>query len=468
MWVYTLVAIVSVVVAFLIARAVETSGITKIGVDRRQVSDELTSDILAGDYLQEAISEKIGDLVDSKVRRNEISKTVSVLLDREAEKRVSKSREELRKKYEKFIEEKSRSEEIALKKYKRVLAEKKSTEAVIRSIAEGLVVVDAEGKVIMMNPAAEKLLGASKIDKAGKPLSDNIGEDKLISLVKGSPDKDKNEIELNSQADETKKILRASTAVVENENGQTVGMVSVLSDITKQKELDRMKSRFVSSVSHELRTPLVAVDKSISLLLSKAAGPVSSQQEEFLSIAKRNLKRLSTLINDLLDMSKLEAGKMRMNIEPCSIEEIINEAVEGFRSWVNTKSIIFNKNIQDGLPLISADSQRIIQILNNLIGNAIKFTPSNGQITVEARLDKEMVEVSVKDTGQGIPREDLAKIFDKFYQVSERVVTDITGTGLGLSISKEIVELHGGKIWVESDRGQGARFIFTLPLQKPI
>jgi NtrC-family two-component system sensor histidine kinase KinB len=466
MWVYIIVAIVSMVVAFLIAKAVESSGITKVSASRRADAEALGSDIVATDSLSQVISEELIDVIDSENKRNQVSKTVSDVFTQELEKRVNKSKEELSKKYAKFIEEKSRSEEIALRKYKKVLSEKKSTEAVIRSIAEGLVVINAEGKVIMMNPAAEKLLGTSKKEKLGQSLVDDLTEDQMISLVKGSPEKDNKEIELISQADETKKVLRASTAVVENENGQTVGMVSVLSDITKQKELDALKSRFVASVSHELRTPLVAIDKSVTLLLSKAAGSLSGSQEEFLSIAKRNLTRLSTLINDLLDMSKLEAGKMRLNFEVSSIADIINESVKGFQSWADTKSISLIIKTAEGLPKVKVDSQRIIQIMNNLIGNAIKFAPNKGQIFVEANLKDDKVRVSVQDTGPGIAKDDLSKIFDKFYQVSERSSTDIGGTGLGLSIAKEIVELHGGSIWAESDIGQGAKFIFTLPLQK--
>ncbi|MFC1514764.1 ATP-binding protein [Candidatus Omnitrophota bacterium] len=464
MWVYLVVAGVSMVVAFIIAMAVESSGVTKVRV--RADADAMGADIVASESLGAVLQSELTGVVDSKQKRSKISQAVSDAFTQELDRRVYQSKEELNKKYAKFIAEKSRSEEIALRKYKRVLSEKKSTEAVIRSIAEGLVVVNAEGKVIMMNPAAEKLLGSSKEKGMGKSLSDNLSEDQMVSLVKDSPDKDNREIEVVSQQDETKKVLRASTAVVENENGQTVGMVSVLSDITKQKELDVLKSRFVASVSHELRTPLIAIDKSVALLLSKAAGELSEPQIEFLSIAKRNLTRLSTLINDLLDMSKFEAGKMRVNFELASIAAIIAESVKGFTSWAASKSVVINTKVQEGMPPINVDPQRMIQIMNNLIGNAIKFTPQKGQITVEAVVKDDVIQVSVQDTGPGISEEDLGKVFDKFFQVSERAAVDMGGTGLGLSLAKEIVEVHNGRIWAESGKGQGARFIFTLPLQK--
>jgi len=418
--------------------------------------------------LGKVIFQEIGKVLDSEEEGKRLSKRLSQILNQEVEKRVSMSTEQLTKKYELIIKEKERNEEIVLQKYRKISAEKKNTEAVIRSIAEGLVVIDKHGRIIMMNPAAEKLLEASSKEKVGKPLLENLSETQLVSLVKGTPEDKEKEIELVSASDDTKKVVRASTAIIENENGQTVGMVSVLTDITKQKELDRMKSNFIASVSHELRTPLVAIEKAISLLLNKSAGPLNETQQQFLSIADRNLKRLSTLINDLLDLSKLEAGKMRMQFELSYIDKVIDESIEAFRAWANTKSIKIEKNVASGLPQVEIDLQRIGQVLNNLIGNAIKFTPSGGTVTVEANLtkDKKEIEVSIKDTGVGIAKEDLLRIFDRFYQGSERSPTDITGTGLGLSIAKEIVNLHGGRIWAESEKGEGAKFTFTIPLKQ--
>lgn len=464
--VYTVTAILSIVIALLLYHLTKLSGRGKAMLDEKKKKELYSStDILQDDSLRQAIFEEISALVDSVQQSQEVSRRLSNILSKELEKKVRQDNQKLSKKYETIIEDKAKNEELAWKKYKKVLTDKKETEAVIRSIAEGLVVVDVDGKIIMMNPAAERLLGVSMKDKIGRSVLDSLKSEQLISLAKGSEDKEDKEIELISQNDETKKVIRASSAVIENENGQTVGMVSVLSDITKQKELDRLKASFIANVSHELRTPLVAIDKSISLILSKTAGEVSSAQEQFLSIAERNLKRLSLLINDLLDLSKLEAGKMQLNLKPTLIDKVINESVEGLNAWAKTKNITIEKRIQPGLPEFNMDSDRIIQVLNNLIGNAVKFTPDNGNITIEARkvFERGEIEVSVADTGIGINKEDLGKVFDKFYQAGVRVATDIMGTGIGLSIAKEIVELHRGKIWAESEKGSGAKFTFTLP-----
>lgn len=433
----------------------------------RYCRTSLSYDSYASEDLDKVLFEEISEVVDSKKHCEEVNKIVSGIFFKELDKRTELSRQQLDQRYKVIIDEKTKDQEIAWKKYKKTLEDKRETDAVIRSIAEGLVVVDAKGKVIMMNPAAEKLLNVSKKNKIGRPILEGIRKDQLISLSKASPDSKDREIEIVSREDETKRILRSSSAIIENENGQTVGMVSVLSDITKQKELDRMKSNFVSSVTHELRTPLVAIQKAISMLVDGTTGRVSETQEEFLSLADRNIKRLSVLINDLLDLSKLEAGRMEIRKELVSMEGLINEAVEGLRAWAETKSIKIEKRIEGKIPDVYADFNRLIQVLNNLIGNAIKFTPQNGNITIEmkTREGEGETEIAVQDTGIGITKEDLTRVFDKFYQTGERISADINGTGIGLSIAKEIVELHGGRIWAESERDRGARFIFTLPIK---
>ncbi|MGE5280559.1 MAG: sensor histidine kinase, partial [Deltaproteobacteria bacterium] len=228
-------------------------------------------------------------------------------------------------------------------------------------------------------------------------------------------------------------------------------------------------SQFVSSVTHELRTPLVATQKALDVVITKAAGPVNQDQDRFLGIARRNLDRLYALINDILDLSKLEAGKMKMAIAPANVEQMVAEVCSSLGSWANSKSIQLNKFVAADLPMVAMDADRIVQVLNNLVSNALKFTPQGGTVTVEARLRPggQHAEFSVQDSGIGIAPEDLGRVFEKFLQVGERRHTDVSGTGLGLSIAKEIVEHHGGRIWAESEKGQGARFVFILPVQGP-
>ena len=460
--VYTVVIVISIVAALFLFISASLSYQAKLKDGR----GGFKADIVTDDSLKQIITEEISQVTGSRKYSVEIANKVSGVLSKELEKRVSDKAQELSRKYESVIQEKTKNEEIAWNKYQKVADDKKETEAVIHSIAEGLVVVDSKGKVIMMNPAAEKMLGVSKKDKMGRPLDEWMKDEQLVSMIRDKGETLGKEIELMSSRDETKKVLRASTAVIESEDGKTVGMVSVLSDITKQKELDQMKSAFVANVSHELRTPLVAMEKSVSLILSKDAGPLTETQEQFLTIAERNLKRLSLLINDLLNLSKLEAGKMEIKRRSCALENVISDSIDGVNTWAKTRGIEIIRNAPAGLPEADIDPDRIIQVLTNLIGNAIKFTPSGGKVTVSAQAQDngKYLEVGVKDTGIGIAKENLPKLFDKFYQIGERAPTDISGTGIGLSIAREIVQLHGGKIWVESEKGQGAKFCFTLPV----
>jgi PAS domain S-box-containing protein len=384
---------------------------------------------------------------------------------------LKKENEELRTKLRLIQEERDRFnlELEQVKKHSKVVqSEKDRIDNIIHHMADGLVVVDPQGKILLMNPQAETMLGVNH-QYSGTPIKDLVKDDHLLTVVKDIPTaKDEvmqKDIELVGSNEATKKILRTSSAVVEDSFGKTVGMVTILNDVTKQKELDQIKSNFVANVSHELRTPLVAIQKSISLILEKTAGEISEPQEQFLSIAERNLKRLSLLINDLLDLSKLEAGQMRIKRSLCRIDKVISDSTESLNIWAKTKAIEIRKSVQEGLPEINIDANRIIQVLNNLIGNSIKFTPQNGLIIVEAKASPEKQEccILVKDNGIGIEEQNLKKVFDKFYQIGEKSTADVGGTGIGLAVAKEIVELHGGKIRVESKRGEGTVFIFTLP-----
>ena len=371
-------------------------------------------------------------------------------------------------KLEKELTEKITILERVQEEKNKIINEKERIDNIVHHMGEGMVAVGPDGKILMANTTAKELLGITKED-IGKPIKEVVKDEHLLTLMKNlSPDKEgilKKDIELYSKSEDTKKILSTSSAVVEDVNGNTMGMVTILNDITKQKEIEKLKQDFLTGVSHDLRAPLVAMGKSVSMLLGKDTGEVSKIQNEFLSIIDRNLKRLSILINDLLDLSKLEAGRMKIAPAPSSIEKTINESVQSLEIWAKTKSIKIQRNIPPGIPEIYFDPNRIIQVLNNLLSNAIKFTPSGGGISIEVNLDKEKAQltVAVQDSGVGIPKEDLDKVFEKFYQVRDSASSNTGGTGIGLAIVKQIVGLHGGKVWVESEKGKGTRFSFVLP-----
>ncbi len=414
------------------------------------------------------ILQEINQLPGSPLQRQRVAQAVSEVMAKTIETQVSVVRQELDDRYGQMVEEKQRAAAALQQKYTEALIERKQTVSVLESIAEGLVVVNTKGEVVMMNPAAERMLAVNQQQRVGTSLLDNLKDEQLVSLVRGSTEN--REIVLSAKQDSTKRIVRASNAVITDEDGRAVGMVAVLSDVTKQRELDQLKSEFVSKVSHELRTPLIAMQHALAILNDQLAGPLSEEQQKFVNLTQRNLQRLNGLINDLLDLSKLEARKLELRLESGAIGTIIRQVCESMDAWARSKGITIAERVPEDLPTALLDQARITQVLTNLIGNAIKFTPKDGRVTVEVKLAAggQSLEVSVLDTGMGIAKEDLPKLFSKFQQVGERSTTDISGTGLGLAISKELVELHHGRIWAESDaHKRGARFSFTIPLQPP-
>ncbi|MCK4532984.1 HAMP domain-containing histidine kinase [bacterium] len=234
------------------------------------------------------------------------------------------------------------------------------------------------------------------------------------------------------------------------------------------KELDQMKQDFVSSVTHELRSPLTSIMMYIDLFFKGATGELTEKQRNFLNIMKNSSKRLNSFINDLLDIAKIERGKMELIKEPLNMTTILQETIQLFNIQADEKNIKIYSKIQENIPVISADQNKIRQILNNLLSNAIKFTPEKGIISIEIQNISEYLQVSISDNGMGVPPEDLEKIFDKFKQVRgvKNKIKGHKGTGLGLATVKAIVQLHRGEIWVESILGKGSTFYFTLPKVK--
>lgn len=348
---------------------------------------------------------------------------------------------------------------------KKLVREKEKTERILRSISDGLMVVDKEGKVVFMNEAAEKMLGKPRDQMAGKHIIDNLDEHQVASFTKDSslPEQgDKVEEIIVHGLENTRKILRASSAIIEDTNGMTVGTVSVLSDVTKQRELDALKDKFVAHVSHELRSPLTIIKGAVLTVKDKIAGELNPEQEELLKDAGDGISRLERLINDLLDIAKIESGRMELKLAPVNINELIQKVVDSSQLWAKSKKLEL-KAIAGTIPETQADPDKITQIIMNLISNAIKFTPEQGHINITTMIKPEenSIYISVRDSGVGIAKDNLHKVFQKFQQFG----VGRGGSGLGLFICKELVEMHGGTIVIESDLGQGTTFIFTIPVK---
>ncbi|MEQ1920307.1 MAG: HAMP domain-containing sensor histidine kinase, partial [Elusimicrobiota bacterium] len=274
------------------------------------------------------------------------------------------------------------------------------------------------------------------------------------------------EVKLQGDAD-TQRTLRASSAIVKTEEGKVVGMVSALPDQTKHKELQRMQRDFVAHVTHELRAPLSSIRAALEILQGQFAGKIEEDETRMLNTALKNSDRLADMINSILDFSKIESGQMEVYPKSTEAAKIARDAVDSLQPWAQKKRIELTLVAPEGLPVVMADASRTVQVIVNLLSNSIKFTPAGGKITVKlakrAEGNQGFVEYAVTDTGPGIAKSEQGKIFEKFVQIAAGEM-HIGGTGLGLSIAKALVHLQKGKMWIESEAGQGATFLFTLPV----
>jgi|GEM_PF-6994001 len=233
----------------------------------------------------------------------------------------------------------------------------------------------------------------------------------------------------------------------------------------KLKELDKLKTNFLNTTSHELRTPMTAMKGYVQMMINKQFGDITDEQQEALDVVFRNTERLDSLINDILDISRLESKSMKFLAKPSSISEIIEDIIQTMKPQAQSNQIALASKVEENLPEITIDSDRIRQVIINLINNAIKFSPENSTITLIGQLTGDSITIKVQDQGRGIPKEKLTAVFDSFFQVDMGVDRSYGGAGLGLSICKGIVLAHGGKIWVESEVDKGSTFQFTLPLE---
>ena len=330
-------------------------------------------------------------------------------------------------------------------------------------ISDVLCLIDSERNIIRCNKAMTQFLHTSFADILGRCCCELVHG--TSEPVEGCP------FERARQTSSSEAILfqrggqwfRISVDPLLDDDGNLIGGVHIMSDITKEKEIDTMKSELISNVSHELRTPLSTIKEGIALVFDGALGPIQEGQKDILVRVKNNIDRLARLINDLLDMSKVEAGKLELVKSSVNITAIAEEVCSSFQNHVKNKKIQLKPRMNKNVPPLHIDPDRISQVLTNLIANSIKFTPVNGRIELGIKDKGREVEISVKDTGIGIARENIAGLFDRFAQFNRVYGPGERGTGLGLAISKEIVEMHGGKIWVESEVGKGSTFTFNLP-----
>ena len=257
--------------------------------------------------------------------------------------------------------------------------------------------------------------------------------------------------------------LQLFSTPVRTKTAVHLGRLYVFHDVTKEREVDRMKNEFVAMVSHELRTPLTSIKGYVDLLQSGEVGDLTNEQREFLEIVKTSTDRLVELINELLDISRIEAGRVELKRRALDLPRLIRQVTDTMRPQLNAKQQAVTLDLAPALPAVWGDPDRVIQILTNFVSNAHKYTPAGGSITLRARGGGAHVRVDIRDTGIGLSKEDQAHLFSKFFRAQNRATQEVAGTGLGLAITRSLIELHGGKVWVESEPGKGSTFSFTLP-----
>ncbi|MBW2678847.1 MAG: PAS domain S-box protein, partial [Deltaproteobacteria bacterium] len=362
---------------------------------------------------------------------------------------------------ERMVEERTDELNIALTDAEQA---RDKIDGIVKSVSDGLIVTDINNSIILMNYAAEELLGIRYKDVFNRPIDFAIKEKTLREKVRETIDKKATgyqfDFELQSEEPGHPKIMQARTSVIYDKESSETGIVTILHDVTHEREVDRMKTEFISTAAHELRTPLTSIQGFSEILLMRE-DLKPEERKKFLTHINKQSVGLAAIINDLLDISRIESGRsFALNKAPCNAGDAIDQIILYFEE--NYKEHRFETVLSEkAVPLI-IDKEKMGQVLKNLVGNAVKYSPGGGLIRVSGEQLGDHYQVSVEDQGMGMTPEQIDKVFDKFYRV-DASNTAIEGTGLGMTIVKHIVEAHGGKVRIESELGKGTSVRFTIP-----
>ena len=349
-------------------------------------------------------------------------------------------------------------------------------QAILEAVADGVLVTDSANQINFINVSALRILNLDTGQVIDHPLDDFIGlfgraaQTWMQTIQTWSEDPETfetGETYAEQLTLETGRVVLVHLAPVIWRN-EFLGTVSIFRDITHEVEVDRLKSEFVATVSHELRTPMTSIKGYVDVLLMGAAGALNENQTHFLDIVRSNTERLSVLVNDLLDVSRIESGRVSLSLQPVNLKEIADDVMMNVlrRSDEENKPIGLALDADPNLPRVLGDMERVRQVIGNLVDNAYHYTPANGQINIRMYPMEGQVQVDIKDNGIGIPAADQERVFDRFYRGEDPLVLATPGTGLGLSIVRQLVKMHKGRIWIKSSgvEGEGSTFSFTLPV----
>jgi two-component system, OmpR family, phosphate regulon sensor histidine kinase PhoR len=337
--------------------------------------------------------------------------------------------------------------------------ERNRSAAILASMVEGVAVVAGDERILYCNHAFEQILELPEGSSQGKKLVEALRQAELVAAVRQALPGAKQitgELEVGTVR---RRSFSVTAAPVRAAGANSA--VLVLHDITELRRLERVRRDFVANVSHEFKTPLTAIQGFAETLLGGALDD-KPNRKRFVEIIREHAWRLARLTDDLLKLSRIEAGRLELELRPVRVQALVNGCLETARFKAETKGLRINVELPEGLPPVRADGAQLGEVLQNLLDNALQYTPRGGQIDVSARANGSSVTFTVADTGIGIPESDLERIFERFYRVDAARSREAGGTGLGLAIARHIVDAHGGRIWVESAVGQGSRFHFSV------
>lgn len=341
-------------------------------------------------------------------------------------------------------------------------SEKRKLSSILTYMTDGVVSTDRRGRVILINEAAESMLGVSRDSVISQPIISVLGlegEYTFRDLLK-----EESSIILDFSTEEKSFILRANISVIQKETGIMNGLIVVLHDITEQEKIEAERREFVANVSHELRTPLTTMRSYVEALLEGALNDAKIAPK-FLKVIQNETERMIRLVSDLLQLSKMDRKEYDLKLEMVNLVDFMNGIIDRFE-MTKDKSIVFVRRFPKRPVYVEIDQDKITQVVDNIIFNALKYSPNGGQVTFRINIYIDYVEVRISDQGVGIAKENLQKIFNRFYRVDKARSRNQGGTGLGLAIAKEMIKAHGGKIWATSSKGKGTTIHFTLPHQR--
>jgi PAS domain S-box-containing protein len=345
----------------------------------------------------------------------------------------------------------------------KLLAEKNKSIAIVKSISNPLIVLDPDYKVVLMNDAFEMIFNVKEEELVNKHFLEGIRNGEIFDFISNTF-KSKGESDqkiFTMSVDSKNYYFNIIVTTIKDSYANLSGMIAIFQNVTQLKELEKIRTDFIATISHEFKTPLTSITMGIDVITDERTGQLNDDQKQLIQAISEDSERLTKLVNDLLELTRIESGKAVFKLQEYSVDDIIECAVKPFCQLAQYQDKTLYFSCDDEIPNVVADFEKIVWVLNNLISNALKYTNAGDEITISAIERENMVYVTVKDSRTGIPKEYLDRIFEKFVQVKDADF-EVRGTGLGLAVVKEIIEAHHGRIWCESELDVGSSFTFTL------